>query len=155
MTSEAIVPECAAPPAFNGIIDIRNPARPRLVSLFPLPLPPAEMKIGSFCDIKGSVFGSHNVNTLFHNPYVQPQGDLVYMTYWNAGLRIFDIKSVTAPREVGYFIPPVPRRRYGPFPRELAPQTEDVLVDTRGYIYITDNNQGLWILRMRDDRPKN
>jgi hypothetical protein len=26
-------------------------------------------------------------------------------------------------------------------------QTEDVLVDARGYIYITHKNQGLWILR--------
>ena len=26
-------------------------------------------------------------------------------------------------------------------------QTEDVLVDTRGYVYITDKNWGLWITR--------
>jgi hypothetical protein len=110
------------------------------------------MKIASFCDIKGSTFGTHNVNTLFHNPYVQPQGDLVYLTYWNAGLRVLDIASPTAPREVGWFIPPVPRRRYGPFPQILAPQSEDVLVDTRGYIYVTDNNQGVWILKY--DGPK-
>ena len=45
-------------------------------------------------------------------------------------------------------MPPDPRRRYGPFPRDkLVAQTEDVLVDKRGYIYVTDNNQGVWILK--------
>jgi hypothetical protein len=29
----------------------------------------------------------------------------------------------------------------------LVTQTEDVLVDTRGYIYMTDKQWGLWILR--------
>jgi hypothetical protein len=32
-------------------------------------------------------------------------------------------------------------------PRDLVTQTEDVLVDTRGYIYVTDKQWGLWILR--------
>jgi hypothetical protein len=34
-----------------------------------------------------------------------------------------------------------------PLPRDLVTQTEDVLVDTRGYIYVTDKQWGLWILR--------
>ena len=37
--------------------------------------------------------------------------------------------------------------RAGPLPRDLVTQTEDVLVDTRGYIYVTDKQWGLWILR--------
>jgi myo-inositol-hexaphosphate 3-phosphohydrolase len=28
---------------------------------------------------------------------------------------------------------------------ELVTQTEDVLVDRRGYLYISDKNQGLWV----------
>jgi hypothetical protein len=49
---------------------------------------------------------------------------------------------------VGYFLPPDPKRRYGTFPQnKLVAQTEDVLVDSRGYIYITDKNQGLFILK--------
>ena len=47
--------------------------------------------------------------------------------------------------------PPPPTRRYGPLPASaLVSQTEDVLVDTRGYIYTNDKNEGLWILRMSD-----
>jgi hypothetical protein len=52
------------------------------------------------------------------------------------------------PVEVGYFMPPEPRKRYGPMPEgKLVIQTEDVLVDRRGFIYITDKNQGLWVLK--------
>jgi hypothetical protein len=48
------------------------------------------------------------------------------------------------PFETGFFLPPDPRKRYGPMLRgRLAVQTEDVLVDRRGFIYITDKNQGL------------
>jgi hypothetical protein len=79
---------------------------------------------------------------------VQPQGNLVYLTYFNAGLRIYDTSAPTAPREVGYFLPRDPRRRYGVFPKgKLVAQSEDVLVDTRGFIYVTHKNQGLWILK--------
>jgi hypothetical protein len=52
------------------------------------------------------------------------------------------------PQEVGYFIPPDPTQRYSPMPEgHLVAQTEDVLVDRRGFIYITDKNQGLWVLK--------
>jgi hypothetical protein len=79
---------------------------------------------------------------------VEKQADLIYLTYFNAGLRIFDIKDPRLPEEVGWFIPPTPTKRYGPLPYDkLVSQTEDVLVDTRGNIYITDKNWGLFILR--------
>jgi hypothetical protein len=47
-----------------------------------------------------------------------------------------------------HLAPPDPRRRYGVFPKDkLVAQSEDVLVDTRGFIYVTHKNQGLWILK--------
>jgi hypothetical protein len=49
--------------------------------------------------------------------------------------------------ETGWFIPPDPVANSGPLPKDVVTQTEDVLVDTRGYIYITDKNWGMWILR--------
>ena len=65
----------------------------------------------------------------------------------NAGLRVYDIKDPLLPVESGWFIPPQPSERAGPLPRDLVTQTEDVLVDTRGYIYVTDKQWGLWIVR--------
>jgi hypothetical protein len=149
VNSEAIFEDCKEPLNQASIVDIADLAKPRLVSLLPLPEPPASWPIKSFCE-RGGRFGPHNQNQLQHNPFVEKQGDLVYLTYFNAGLRIYNVAVPTAPREVGYILPPDPQRRYGTFPKDrLVAQTEDVLVDRRGYIYITDKNQGLWILRYK------
>jgi len=51
------------------------------------------------------------------------------------------------PKEVGWFIPPTPTKRLGAVPWKLVNQTEVVLVDTRGNIYIDDKQWGLFILR--------
>jgi hypothetical protein len=46
-----------------------------------------------------------------------------------------------------WFIPPTPEVRRMPAPYDkLVSQTEDVLVDTRGNIYITNKQWGLFIL---------
>ena len=74
------------------------------------------------------------------------------LTYFNAGLRIVDIADAPLPREVGYFIPPDPMRRYGTLPKKLVVQSEDVLIDARGYIYLTEKNQDLWILQYTGPR---
>ena len=131
---------------FAGLIDNRNPAQPRLMSLFPLPAPPKSAPYKNFCE-KGGRFGPHNVNQEIHLPDVEKPGNLIYLTYFNAGLRVYDIKDPLLPFESGWFIPPPPSERAGPLPRDLVTQTEDVLVDTRGYIYVTDKQWGLWILR--------
>jgi hypothetical protein len=45
------------------------------------------------------------------------------------------------------------RRQSGEPQGSLTLQTEDVLADARGFIYITRTNQGLWILRFTGDGP--
>lgn len=119
----------------------------QLLSLFPLPQPPKNASFRNFCE-KGGRFGPHNVNQEIHLPDVEKPGNLIYLTYFNAGLRIFDIKDPIQPVESGWFIPPQPSKRHGPQPpNDLVTQTEDVLVDTRGNIYVDDKHWGLWILR--------
>ena len=146
--SEGIAETCEGEPLNHAtLIDIKDPSKPRLVSVFPLPMPPKDAPYTSFCD-KGGRFGPHNFNNEYHLPDVEKQGDLVYLTYFNAGLRIFDIKDPRQPKEVGWFIPPTPSKRIGPQPTtKLVTQTEDVLVDRRGNIYITDKQWGLFVLR--------
>ena len=100
----------------------------------------------NFCE-KGGRFGPHNINQEVHLPDVEKPGDLIYLTYFNAGLRIYDISTPTAPREVGYFMPPDPKERRGVLPKGLAVSSEDVLVDNRGNIFVTDKNLGLYVLR--------
>jgi hypothetical protein len=153
VNSEAIAERCNEALNFAGLIDNRNPARPRLISLFPVPIPPGGAPYKNFCE-KGGRFGPHNINQEIHLPDVERPGNLIYLTYFNAGLRIYDINDPLLPMEGGWFIPPQPSERAGPLPRDLVTQTEDVLVDTRGYIYVTDKQWGLWILRYTgSDQP--
>ncbi len=56
---------------------------------------------------------------------------------------------MNVPKEIGYFVPPKSIKRFGGVPDDaLVVQTEDILVDRRGYIYITDKNQGIYILKI-------
>jgi hypothetical protein len=155
VNSEAGPEKCAEPANHASIVDISEPAKPWLISMLPRPLPPPGYPKRDFCD-KGR-FGPHNLATqLQWSRFVEKQGDLVYLTYFTAGLRIYDIADPRAPKEVGYFIPPDPTKRYGPLPKgDLVVDSEDALIDTRGYIYVTDRNQGVWILRYTGKRgPK-
>ena len=77
-------------------------------------------------------------------PDVEKPGNLIYLTYFNAGLRVYDIKDPIQPVESGWFIPPDPTANSGPLPKDVVAQTEDVLVDTRGYIHITDVDPALF-----------
>ena len=147
VNSEAISERCDEPLGFVGIVDIEREDNPRLISLMPLPLPPPELGVKNFCHRPGR-FGPHNQH--------QPQGQQVlwqderylYVTYFNAGLRIFDIQDERAPKEVGFFVPPDPQVRRGPLPKTgLCAQSEDVVVDARGNIFVSDKNHGVYILR--------
>jgi hypothetical protein len=46
-------------------------------------------------------------------------------------------------------VPPDPLERRGVLPKsKLVCQSEDVLVDKRGFIYVTDKNHGIYVLRL-------
>jgi hypothetical protein len=148
--SEAIRSRCMEPLNHSSVVDISDPAAPVLLSTFPVPEPPRGAPFATFCD-RGGRFGPHNFHQLYHSPFTEHSDRLIYLTYFNAGLRIYDIEDPREPREVGWFMPPDPERRYGPQPADaLVLQSEDVLVDRRGVIYLSNKNQGLWILRHRE-----
>jgi hypothetical protein len=132
-----------------GLVDIRDESNPRLLSLFPQPLPPPESRLKNFFE-KGGRFGPHNQHHSNHQACLEDRDDLAYLTYFNAGLRVYDIRDPRTPREIAYFVPPDPPRRIGTKPSRLVPQTEDVLVDRRGFIYITDKNLGIYVLRLKN-----
>ena len=130
-----------------GLIDNADPTSPRLLSIFPRPLPPPGSPYMDFCD-KGGRFGPHNTNNEIHSPHVASNEKLIYLTYFNAGLRVFDISEPRQPTEAGWFIPPNPPRPAQSQVGEIkVNQTQDVLVDTRGYAYVTDSASGIWIVR--------
>ena len=81
---------CEDGPSQASLIDVSNPAKPKILSFFPVPVPPPDAPYRDFCERSGG-FGAHNVNMLFHNPSIDHSDNIIYMTYTNAGLRVFDI----------------------------------------------------------------
>jgi hypothetical protein len=135
-----------------GIADIQNEHGPRMISFFPLPLPPEEMGIKNFYE-KGGRFGPHNQHHQNHQSCLEDRDDIAYLTYFNAGLRVYDIRDARAPKEIAWFVPPDPKERIGTKPSRLVAQVEDVIVDRRGFIYISEKNQGIFILRLKQVWP--
>jgi hypothetical protein len=67
----------------TAMVDINDPAKPKLASIFPTPAPPPDAPYTDFCE-KGGRFGPHNTNILQQSPDVEKQADLIYLTYFNA-----------------------------------------------------------------------
>jgi hypothetical protein len=146
VNSEALAEDCQEPLNYGAVVDISNEHQPRLAALLPLPVPQPGLPYANFCQ-KGGRFGTHNQHHWQGMPHLLHNEDKVYLTYFNAGLRVYDLSDPLLPREVAYYVPENPKKRNGPLPRSLVTQTEDVLVDSRGNIYITDKNHGLIVLR--------
>ena len=148
VNTEAIAELTEEPFNFAGIVDISDEGRPRLISLLPPPVPAPGAPYPNF-NRRGGRFGPHNQHHghpelphLFHSDQV------VYLTWFNAGLRVYDISDPFVPAEIGWFLPDDPTERRGLLPRTaLVTQSEDVLVDARGYAYLTDKNHGLHVVR--------
>lgn len=117
-----------------------------IISAFPMPAPSEGLPYRNYYQ-KGARFGPHNQHHQQGQQLLAPNDDLVYMTYFNAGLRVFSIADPFMPIEVGHFVPDDPPVRRGPVPDELVTQFEDVLVDDRGYAFCTDKNRGLFVIR--------
>lgn len=147
VNSEAIVEQCDEPLGFAGIVDIRVETKPRLISLFPLPEPPKDYPYKNFCQKPGR-FGPHNQHQHQFQSCLYQNENIVFLTYFNAGLRAYDISDERLPKEIGYFLPPDPVKRLGPLPKTgLVTQSEDVIVDARGNIFVSDKNHGIYALR--------
>jgi hypothetical protein len=145
---------CEDGPSQASLIDVADPAKPKILSFFPVPVPPPGAPYRNFCERSGG-FGAHNVNMLFHNPNIDHADNIIYMTYTNAGLRVFDISDARLPKEIGYFVPPNTTKKelMGPHGEVPVSNGAEVVVDTRGYIYMSDRSQGIWVLKYTGPKP--
>lgn len=147
VNTEAIAELQQEPYNFAGIVDVADETEPRLISMLPVPAPGPDAEYRNFSR-RGGRFGPHNQHhpqspDLFHS------ADLVIMTWFNAGLRVFDIRDPYLPREVAWYLPEDPVERRGLLPKTaLVTQSEDVLADARGNIFFTDKNWGLHAVRL-------
>ena len=120
------------------VFDNRVPSNPVSIATFPTPAE-ADYKA------KGAHFGPHNIHENRPGSFVSSK--LIFATYQNAGVRVFDISDAYAPKEAGAWVPPQPARLADTRPnRARVIQSADVFVDSTGLIYCTDYNAGLYIL---------
>jgi hypothetical protein len=150
INSEAHEEKCRPDPgrSYAALVDLAVESAPRILSFFPEPAPPPGAPYAPFCE-RGGRAGPHNQHHDNGLPHLFHSDHLVYVAHFNAGLRLYDTSDPRHVREVGYFLPPDPEHRFGVFPTELVAQTEDVIVDARGYAYLSDKNQGLHVVRAR------
>jgi hypothetical protein len=138
VADEATSNRCAKGLAYTWVLDVRAPENP--VTIATMPTPTGE----DFC-AKGGKFGPHNLHE--NRPGSFQCVELIFATYHNAGVRVFDIANAHEPKEVAHFIPRPPAHivdiRLG---AELVTQSTDVFVAADGTIYVTDTNGGLSIL---------
>jgi hypothetical protein len=139
--------ECLENRQMLRMIDISNERFPVGVSAFTVP-----EASGNFCD-KGGRFGAHSVNENQIPAYAKR---LLFLSYFNAGVRAVDIRDPFNLKEVGHYIPAVTSKTtnrcvgQGAAQRcKIAIQTNNVEVDNRGYIYMVDRaNTGMHILQL-------
>jgi hypothetical protein len=131
-TDECLMPKCAEGAFHARLVDISDEKNPKIVSRLPVPQ-------GDFCE-RGGRFGPHNVAE--PRPGTLQSERLVHVTWFNAGIRVFDVSDPVVPREVGYHIPTAPAG-------QPAIQLNDLIVDADGLIYVTDRvNGGLYIFEL-------
>lgn len=125
VSDEAHADFCNEPEKYVWLVDMR-------VESNPVPITTLQVKNKGFCQ-KGGRFGPHNIHENRPGSLIDDQ--LIYIAYFNGGLRIVDIQDKYNPKEVGYFIPARPEGG-------AAIQTNDVFVDYDGLIYIVDRFDG-------------
>jgi len=94
---------------------------------------------GDFCS-RGGRFGPHNMHE--PRPGSLIDGQTVFLTYFNAGVRVYDVSDATNPVEIAWYIP-------DPSAGAPAIQLNDIYVSSEGLIHVTDRvGGGLYLLEL-------
>ncbi len=152
LVSEAIANECREFRQGSFLIDITTPTRPFGVATFEVP-----EALGKFCQ-RGGRFGPHSSSESFAPIFYRK---MVFVAYFNAGVRAVDIRNPYAPREAGFYVPATTERTAERCVTEparsckVAIQTNNVEADERGYVYLADRaNTGLHIVRLTGEAAR-
>jgi len=146
VVDEELANECQEPRQMAWLVDVTDERRPVNISTFNVP-----EASGDFCS-RGGRFGSHSSN---ENQPPMYRNRIVFIAWFNAGVRAVDVSDPYHPKEAGYYIPATTDKtdkRCVKTPQgercKVAIQTNNLEVDDRGYIYIVDRaNTGMHILQ--------
>lgn len=136
VTDESIRDAAGDWPKLTWVIDARDESN--LVPISTLPLPPVE----EFAQ-RGGRYGSHNLHENRPGPAFR-SSELIFATFFNGGLRVYDISNPYQPEEVAYYVPEPPEGS-----RAGAIQINDVYVDENRVVYAVDRfTGGLYVLEL-------
>ena len=128
------------------IVDITDPVHPIPVSTFFVP-----EESGNFCEAGGR-FGAHAMQ--WNLKETRYRNRIVWISYFNAGVRGVDIRDPYNPKEVAFYIPAT-NENTTPRGDKFVIQTNNVDVDDRGYVYTFDRaNTGMHILAVTGQAKK-
>ena len=137
VSDESVVDDAADWPKLLWIVDARDETNP--VPIATCPPPPIDAFKG-----RGGRFGAHNIHENVPSPNAWFSDQVIVGTFFNAGLRAYDISNPYQPVEVGYYVPPAP-----PLSPTGSIQLNDVFIDERGIVYTVDRHVGgLYVLEM-------
>ncbi len=154
ITSEAGGAFCNQFRHLTFMTDVTTEGRPQSIATFQVPA-----SNGAFCE-RGGRFGPHATNEEFGPPFYQK---IVFVSYFNAGVRAIDVRDPYNPHEVAFFIPETTAftdLRCGtlngiPNTCKTVIQTNNVATDDRGFVYIVDRaDTGLHVLALSGDARK-
>jgi hypothetical protein len=120
------------------LVDVADRASPRVIGALP---EPAEQDFRAM----GGVFGPHNLHE--NRPGTWQSETIIFATYQNAGVRVYDISDAGAPAEIASLVPPGPARNVDPRASgALVPQSADLLVTAEGLVIASDLNAGISLM---------
>lgn len=135
VTQEAVRPNGEDYPKLVWLIDNRLESNPVIISTLPM------CDTNDFFNRPGR-YGAHNLYENLPGPLSSIDENLIYGTFFNAGIRVFDTSNPYQPEEVAYFIPEIPAGAE-------ANGINDVHVDENGIMYVVDRIKGgLYILEL-------
>jgi hypothetical protein len=156
IVNEAIAEECGDRSRQQVYLaDVTEPVdelgNPEPVQIWPMSNFNVPESDGDFCTI-GRRFGSHSPNESFTDVFYKK---LVFVAWFNAGVRAIDIRDPFNPKEVAFFIPRTNENTMPANNGEIVIHTNNVEVDDRGFIYIVDRaGTGAHILELTGDARK-
>jgi len=126
--------ECTRPkgedwPKLVWIVDARR--EDKLTPIATCPMPPVK----EYAKKGNGRFGAHNLHE--NRPGGWISEDIVFGTFFNGGLRAFDVRDPFHPKEVAYFVPDAPKKS----PAKSI-QINDVYIDEKRIVYAVDRIVG-------------
>jgi hypothetical protein len=140
VADESNADNCAKGIFHTWVVDVQASDNPVPIATLPTPTDRDYCKLGNF--------GPHNLHE--NRPGAFQSEEVIFATYHNAGLRVFDIRDQFAPKEIAYWVPPVPGKLIDPRPNQaVAAMSCDAYVSKDGIIYLSDWNAGLHVLEYK------